>query len=523
MTKRKYCDNISKVSTKRAALAQLVERRLGKAEVGSSNLLGSFWRNITGGFPRNRKAFVSVHRKSRPIMRKAGIKMDKSYEMDMCSGPVLGKILIFSIPLMLSGILQLLFNAADVIVVGRYAGSQSLAAVGSTTALINLLINIFIGLSVGVNVLVAQYYGAKRDKDVSETVHTAVALSLVSGLFLVFLGVFASRPLLELMGTPEDVIDKSSIYMKIFFIGMPVNMLYNFGSAILRAVGDTRRPLYFLTASGIINVLLNLFFVINLNMDVAGVALATVISQAISAGLVVICLMKNEGSLKLQLKNLKINRTKFRRIVKVGLPAGMQGAIFSISNVLIQSSVNSFGSIAMAGNTAAQNIEGFVYAAMNAVYQTNLSFTSQNFGGRKYGRINRIMLVCVAVVSVVGVALGIGAYAMGNAFLGIYSSDPQVLAYGLRRLAIIGVPYFICGIMDTLVGSIRGLGYSILPMCVSLAGACGFRVIWIFTIFQWSRSLTTLYLSYPVSWTITALCHAVCFCLIRKKLPKENW
>ena len=258
-------------------------------------------------------------------------------------------------------------------------------------------------------------------------------------------------------------------------------------------------------------------------MDVAGVALATVISQAISAGLVVICLMKNEGSLKLQLKNLKINRTKFRRIVKVGLPAGMQGAIFSISNVLIQSSVNSFGSIAMAGNTAAQNIEGFVYAAMNAVYQTNLSFTSQNFGGRKYGRINRIMLVCVAVVSVVGFALGIGAYAMGNAFLGIYSSDPQVLAYGLRRLAIIGVPYFICGIMDTLVGSIRGLGYSILPMCVSLAGACGFRVIWIFTIFQWSRSLTTLYLSYPVSWTITALCHAVCFCLIRKKLPKENW
>ena len=449
-------------------------------------------------------------------------KMKKSYEIDMCSGPILGKLLTFTIPLMLSGILQLLFNAADVIVVGRYSGSQSLAAVGSTAALINLLINVFIGLSVGANVLVAQYYGAKKEQDIRETVHTSVALGLVSGLFLVALGLFLARPLLELMGTPEDVIDKSEIYMKIFFLGMPANLLYNFGSAILRAVGDTKRPLLFLTAAGIINVILNLFFVIQLRMDVAGVALATVISQVISAGLVLLCLVRSEGSLRLRLRDLKINRGKLLKIMKVGLPAGLQGAIFSVSNVLIQSSVNSFGSIAMAGNTASQNIEGFIYNAMIAVYQANLSFTSQNYGGKQYGRINRILLTCIAVVCTVGLVLGLSAYGAGTKLLSIYSQDPQVIQYGMRRLTVFGITYFLCGIMDTMVGSIRGLGYSILPMCVSLAGACGFRIIWIFTVFQWSRSLTTLYLSYPASWILTAAAHIVCFILIRRRLPRES-
>lgn len=449
--------------------------------------------------------------------------MKKSYEMDMCNGPVLGKILIFSIPLMLSGILQLLFNAADVIVVGRYAGSQSLAAVGSTTALINLLINIFVGLSVGVNVLVAQYYGAKSDEDVSETIHTAITLGLVSGLFLVAVGIAAARPLLELMGTPDDVINKSTIYMQIYFAGMPVTMLYNFGSAVLRAVGDTRRPLYFLTAAGVVNVLLNLVFVIYFNLDVAGVALATVIAQAISAALVLKSLLSADGCLKLKIHELKISKVKLKRIARVGLPAGMQGAIFSISNVLIQSSVNSFGSIAMAGNTAAQNIEGFIYAAMNAVYQTNLSFTSQNFGGRKYKRIGKITFTCLAVVTVVGLVLGASFYGIGETLLGIYSSDPQVIQYGMRRLGIIGLLYFICGIMDTMVGSIRGIGYSVLPMCVSLAGACGLRVIWIFTVFQWSRNLTTLYISYPFTWIVTGTAHIICFLLIRRKMPKEDW
>ena len=448
--------------------------------------------------------------------------MKKSYEIDMCNGPLLGKILLFSVPLMMSGILQLLFNAADIIVVGRFAGSSALAAVGSTSALINLLINVFVGLSVGVNVLVAKYYGGRREKDMSETVHTAITTSVLSGLFLVVLGLVAAKPLLHLMGTPDDVLSQSVLYMRIYFLGMPVLMLYNFGAAILRAIGDTRRPLYFLFAAGIVNVVLNLFFVIGLGMGVDGVAWATVISEHISALLVLKSLMEAPGALKLSLKNLRIHPKKLKRIIKIGLPAGMQGAIFSISNVLIQSSVNSFGSIAMAGNTASSNIEGFVYTAMNAVYQTNLSFTSQNLGGRKYSRINKIMYICLGVVTVVGLSLGLTAVLGGRMLLGIYSSDPEVLRYGMLRLGIICTTYFLCGIMDCMVGSLRGLGYSIIPMFVSLTGACGFRVLWVFTVFAAYRSLDVLYLSYPVSWAITAAAHMITFRKIRRKIPKQD-
>lgn len=448
--------------------------------------------------------------------------MKKSYEMDMCSGHILKKILIFSIPLMLSGVLQLLFNAADVIVVGRFAGSPSLAAVGSTTSLINLLINIFIGLSVGANVVVARAYGGKRDRDVSESVHTAIALSLVSGVLLIVMGLAFSRILLEMMGTPDDVLDKAALYMRIYFAGMPVVMLYNFGSAILRAVGDTRRPLYYLSAAGVVNVALNLFFVICLHMDVAGVALATVISQAISAFLVLRALGKSEGGLKLELKKLKIHKNKMFQIFKIGLPAGMQGAIFSISNVLIQSSVNSFGSVAMAGNAASANIEGFVYNAMNAVYQTNLSFTSQNMGGKKYTRITKIMFTCLGTVTVVGMLLGFGAYAFGEDLLRIYSTDPEVIRFGMLRMSIIATTYFTCGWMDTMVGSLRGIGYSVLPMIVSLTGACGLRILWIFTIFSQQRTLTSLYVSYPVSWIITASAHLICYFIITRKMPKKD-
>lgn len=443
--------------------------------------------------------------------------MKKSYEMDMCNGPILGKVLTYSFPLMLSGILQLLFNAADVIVVGRFAGSQSLAAVGSTTALINLLINLFIGLSIGANVLVARYYGAKNEKDISETVHTAVALSLVSGVFLIFIGIFTSRFWLELMGTPEDVIDKSVIYMQIYFAGMPVVMAYNFGSAILRAIGDTRRPLYFLSLAGLINVVLNLFFVIQLHMDVAGVALATVLSQCVSAALVLRCLAKSDGALKLELKKVKLHRRKLVLILKIGLPAGVQGSIFSISNMLIQSSVNSFGSIAMAGNTASQNIEGFIYTAMNALYQTNLSFTSQNAGAGKFSRINRILLICQGTVIVVGLTLGLLILSCGEQILGIYSSDPQVLEFGLLRLKLFCLTYFLCGIMDTMVGSMRGMGYSILPMFVSMTGACGLRVLWVFTVFAVHRSLFVLYLSYPITWTVTGAAHIFCYVIALHK------
>ena len=448
--------------------------------------------------------------------------MKKSYEIDMCNGPLLSKILLFSVPLMMSGILQLLFNAADIIVVGRFAGSSALAAVGSTSSLINLLINVFVGLSVGVNVLVAKYYGGQREKDMSETVHTAVLTSLLSGLFLVILGGIAARPLLHLMGTPDDVLDQAVLYMRIYFLGMPVLMVYNFGAAILRAIGDTRRPLYFLFMAGVVNVALNLFFVIGLGMGVDGVGWATVISEHVSALLVLKSLMEAPGALKLNLKELRIHPKKLKRIVKIGLPAGMQGAIFSISNVLIQSSVNSFGSIAMAGNTASANIEGFVYTAMNAVYQTNLSFTSQNLGGRKYSRINRIMYICLAVVTVVGITLGITAVLAGDLLLGIYSSDAQVLRYGMLRLEIICGTYFLCGIMDCMVGSLRGLGYSVIPMFVSLTGACGFRVLWVFTVFAAYRSLDVLYLSYPVSWAITAIAHMITFRKIRRKIPRKD-
>ncbi|MCI9178849.1 MAG: MATE family efflux transporter [Lachnospiraceae bacterium] len=445
--------------------------------------------------------------------------MKKSYEMDMCSGPLLGKILVYAIPLMLSGILQLLFNAADVIVVGRFAGHESLAAVGSTSALINLLINVFIGLSIGANVLVAQYFGAGKEKEVQDTVHTAITISLICGLALVFLGIFAAGPLLKIMGTPDDVLEKAILYMRVYFTGMPVLMLYNFGAAILRAVGDTKRPLYFLIAAGVVNVILNLGFVILLHMGVAGVALATVLSQCISAVLVCRCLMKSDSAYRLDLSRLGVRWRTLKRIAQIGLPAGFQGAVFSVSNVLIQSSINAFDSVAMAGSTASANLEGFVYNAMNAVHQTNLSFTSQNLGGGKFERINRILLLCLGVVTVVGVVMGGGFVLLGPLLLRIYSSDPEVIRFGMVRLTIICGMYFICGWMDVLVGSLRGLGSSVIPMFVSLAGACGLRIVWIFTVFQWHHSLNVLYLSYPVTWVVTAAAHLICFMMIRRKFP----
>lgn len=446
----------------------------------------------------------------------------RSFEIDMCNGPLLGKILRFSIPLMLSGILQLLFNAADIVVVGRFTGKEALAAVGSTGALINLLINLFIGLSIGTNVLVAQYIGARDVRNVSETIHTSVLISLICGTIMIFVGVLLAEPLLTLMGTPEDVLSQAALYMRIYFIGMPVIMLYNFGSAILRAMGDTQRPLIFLLIAGVVNVIFNLIFVIVFHMGVAGVAIATVISQAISAGLIVLCLIRSDGMFQLHLKRLHVHRDKLFAMMRIGLPAGMQGAIFSISNVLIQSSINSFGSVAMAGSTAASNIEGFVYNSMNAVYQANLSFTSQNMGARKFSRINHILLLCLGVVTAIGLIMGVGATLLGNTLLRIYNTDPQVISFGLERMHLVCMPYFLCGLMDVMVGSMRGMGYSILPMIVSLTGACGLRVLWIFTIFAADHTLSTLFLSYPVSWTITALAHLICFLIVRRKFPKKD-
>lgn len=445
-----------------------------------------------------------------------------SYEIDMCNGPLFGKILRFAFPLMLSGMLQLFFNAADIVVVGRFAGPTALAAVGSTGALINLLINVFIGLSVGTNVLVARYYGARDGQQLHETVHTSVLTSLVSGAALIVIGLLLAEPLLTLMGTPEDVLGQAALYMRIYFIGMPAMMLYNFGAAILRSVGDTKRPLYFLLLSGLVNVLLNLVLVIVFHLGVAGVAIATVVSQVISAALVAICLIKSDAPYRLEIKKLHIYKSKLLEMIKIGLPAGMQGAVFSISNVLIQSSINSFGSTVMAGSTAAGNIENFVYTAMNAFYQTALSFTGQNVGGKKYDRIGKIMRICVLSVTVVGLVLGGSAYLFGSSLLSIYTSDPQVIQYGLVRMMYVCIPYFACGIMDTLVGSLRGMGCSVLPMIVSLTGACALRVVWILTIFQMNHTLGVLFISYPVSWTVTALAHFICYLIVHHRLMQKQ-
>ena len=434
-----------------------------------------------------------------------------SYEIDMVNGPLFGKILRFSIPLMLSGILQLLFNAADIIVVGQFTGSHAMAAVGSTGSLNNLIINIFIGLSTGSSVLMAMYYGARDRENIDDLVHTSILLAIVSGAVLIVVGIALAGPLLLLMGTPDDVLPLAELYMRIVFCGMPALMIYNFGSGILRAVGDTKRPLMFLTAAGIINVVLNLFFVIAFGMGVAGVALATIISQYISALLVLRCLIHTDSAYKLTLSRLRISKEKFVQIVRIGLPAGVSGAVFSISNVLIQSSVNSFGSITMAGNAAAQNIEGFIYTAMNSLYQASINFTSQNFGAGKSERIVRVLICCLVIVAAVGVILGVGAMLLGPELLHIYSSDPDVIHYGLIRLNIISITYFLCGMMDVACGSIRGMGYSITPTIVSLLGACALRVLWIFSIFQVDRSLFVLYVSYPVSLAVTFLAHMACF------------
>lgn len=444
----------------------------------------------------------------------------RSYQVDMCNGPIFKKLIIFAIPLILSGCLQLLFNAADIIVVGRFTGSEALAAVGSTSALINLLVNLFIGISVGANVVLGKYIGARDDENASKTVHTAIFISIVGGIFMIFIGFFFSKPLLELMATPEDVIDLSSLYMRIYFVGMPFFMLYNFGAAILRSIGDTKRPLYFLLISGIINVVFNLFFVIVFHLGVAGVALATMISEGISAILILLCLKHMDGPLHFELKDMRFHKELAFKMLEVGLPAGLQGIIFSISNVLIQSSVNSFGSVVMAGNTAASNIEGFVYTSMNAVYQTSLSFTSQNFGAKKFDRIDKILLECLGIVTVVGLVLGQGAYFFGQQLLSIYTNNKHVIAFGIERLSVISATYCLCGMMDTLVGSLRGVGYSILPMLMSLTGVCVFRVVWIFTVFKALHTQFSLYVSYPISWVITIFAHTICFLVVRKRIRK---
>lgn len=447
-----------------------------------------------------------------------------SYSIDMCNGSIAKKMIVFAVPLMLSGILQLLFNAADVIVVGKYAGDASLAAVGSTTSLINLTTNLFIGLSVGANVLTANYFAAGHEEDLKSTVHTSMMLSVLGGIFLTVVGIVFAPYILHLMNTPDDVIDLATIYLRTYFCGMTAVMVYNFGSAVLRAVGDTKRPLYFLTLAGVINVCLNLVFVIKFNLGVLGVGLATVISQIVSAALIVLCLVKEESSIKLHISKLRIEKHKLLRIVKIGLPAGIQGMLFSLANIVIQSSVNSFGTVIMAGNSASQNIEGFAFTSMNAFHQAAVSFTGQNAGARKYERINKILFTALAYVLVVGIGFCFIHMTFGRYLIGFYTDSPAVVTAGVNRLVIIAASYSVCGMMDVVVGALRGLGYSFMPMIVSLVGVCALRLIWIATVFQLEQfhKIEVIYYTYPISWTVTLIAHLICFFTV-KKMIKRKW
>ena len=443
------------------------------------------------------------------------------YEIDMVNGTIMPKLITFAIPLMLSGILQLLFNAVDIIVVGRFSGSQSLAAVGSTSSLINMLTNLFIGISLGANVLAARFYAAGKHKEMSETVHTSILTAFISGVLMIFVGIFFSRPALELMDTPSDVIELATLYMRIYFVGMPFFMLYNYGAAILRAVGDTKRPLIFLVVSGVTNACLNLLLVIVFKMDVAGVAIATVISQMISCVLVLICLYKTDAVYQLRFKKLRIKWEYLGQIFRIGIPAGIQSTLISFSNVLLQSSVNSFGSIAMAGYTAANNVLSFLYMGANSITQACMSFTSQNYGARKPKRMDKVLVDGLILQVVICLTLGVLAYVFGNQVSNIYTDDPNVIKCSVEILALTTVPYFLCGFMDTFPGVLRGMGRSTVPMILCLLGTVGVRILWIYCFFPHNRTLGYLFVSYPVSWIATIVMQLIYYIFIRKEVHKE--
>lgn len=438
----------------------------------------------------------------------------------MTHGAIFPKLVKFAVPLILSSVLQLLFNAADIIVVGHYAGDNSLAAVGSTSSLINLLVNVFLGLGVGCNVVAANFLGAEKKEELNRTVHTAVVLSFLGGVFLTVIGVAFSRQILILMSSPQNVLPLSTIYLKIFFSGITASVVYNFGAALLRAKGDTKRPLYILLVAGLINVILNLIFVVFFKMDVAGVAFATVLSQVFSAACVLFILSKEEDEFRLEFRRLRLDREILRRIVKIGLPAGFQGMLFSFSNMIIQSSVNSFGEIMVAGNAAAQSIEGFIYISMNSFAQGTLTFASQNMGAHKFGRIKRLVVIAEFVVVAVGLFLGLAALLFGKELLGIFSPSQIVVEAGMLRLSVILITYFTCGMMDCMASAIRGMGHSVMPMIVTLVGACGLRMIYIFTFFQIPRFHTfrSIFYSYPLSWVVTFLFLTASFVWVMKKI-----
>ena len=444
----------------------------------------------------------------------------KKQNQNMLQGPLLGSIISYTVPIILTSVLQLLFNAADLVVVGRFCGSISVAAVGATGSITALIVNLFIGLSVGAGVTVAHGIGSREDEVVHRTVHTALPLALISGVVLTVLGIALSEKLLTLMGTPENVLALSSVYMKIYFAGITFNMVYNFSASILRAVGDTKSPLVFLTIAGVINVVLNLIFVTVLHMNVAGVALATTISQAFSAVAMVVVLMKRTDAARLHLRQMKIYKIQMMKMLRIGLPAGVQSSLFSISNVLIQSSVNSFGDILMSGNAAAQNIEGFLYVSLNSFHQTAVNFIGQNVGAKQYDRVKKIVWICLGCVLMVGLTMGTLMYRFGESLLSIYITDSaEAISWGMVRLSVICQFYFLCGLMDVSTGALRGMGASISPMIISVLGVCGIRIGWIMTIFQIPQFHTpySLYFSYIISWTLTFLIQMFAFFRIYRK------
>lgn len=445
---------------------------------------------------------------------------NNKYEIDMCNGTIMDKLISFALPLMISGMLQLMFNAVDIIVVGRFTGSQALAAVGSTTALICTFTNLFIGVSLGANVLAARFYASGKTKEMSETVHTAILLALISGIAMSVIGILCARESLVLIATPDDIIGQAALYLRIYFSGMPFFMLYNYGAAILRAVGDTKRPLMYLIAAGTANAVLDLILVIIFKMGVAGVAIGTITSQFISCVLVIRCLCKTDTIYKLYISKLRIKKYYLIQILKVGLPAGIQSTVINFSNVLLQSSVNSFGEIAMAGYTAANNILGFLYVSVNSVTQACMSFTSQNYGVRKFKRMDKVLANCAILSIIVSVVIGGGSYLLGHQILGIYTKQEDVIQCGMEILSISTIPYFLCGLMDMIPGSMRGVGYSAVPMILSIIGTVGTRLVWIYGVFPEHRSLYVLFMSYPVSWGLTIVMQAICLVFVRRKIRK---
>ncbi len=448
--------------------------------------------------------------------------MNKKYALDMTSAPFLKKIFIFSIPLVLTGLLQLAYNTADVVVVGNFAGKEALAAVGSTGSLINLLLNVFIGLSMGSGVMVARHIGEGDDDKIRKCTHTAMLMSLICGVFIGIFGFFMSGKILVLMGSPEDVLPLATLYLKIYFAGCPGSMVYNFGSAIVRATGDTKRPLFILASTGLVNVALNLILVIKFHMGVSGVAIATIVSQYLSAIIIVIHLFRLNNACKLHLKELKINKKELLKIIGIGLPAGIQNSLFSISNVIIQSTVNSFGSVAMAGIAAGSNFDSYIYTATNAISQTTMTFSSQNMGAKKHENVGKIYRYCLAIATVIGVVMGFAGRIFSNEIVSFFSKDAEVIAIGAERLAMIMPFYVFCSLMDVAAGQLRGMGESFKPMIVSLIGGCGIRLFWIFAILPMNHTLMFLYWAYPISWVATFAVQFSLYFILRKRIFSRN-